>query len=263
MVWLIMKINHCLRRYFLKNYKTILSLLLLMACTTHLQAKELILTPENIPPAFNAEYTVELKGMTVAKVTYQLAQPEADTWLYSSSSRATGIAAVFAGSNSVNDKADLKLMGGEILPVFYERERKTKKEDKSENAIYVWDEQIAKTSYKDRKTDIDLSSDIIDKFTIQLLIMANVNDIPDYMVLPVISKAKVKEFEIINYGADTIDTVFGKKETIKVERKRKDSSYIIWADPDAYGLPLQIQKLEDGKLEYTVKIQKSNLIKGK
>lgn len=263
MVWLIMKINLYKHHYYLKNCKPVLSLLILFTCTGSLMAKELTLTPENIPPVFNAEYSVVFGSMPVAKVTYGLSQPEPDTWIYTSTSQAQGLAAVFADSDTVKDRADLKLMGNEILPVFYERERKTKKEDKSENAIYFWDENIAKTSYKDRETDIDLSSDIVDQFTIQLLIMANASDIPDYMVLPVISKAKVKEYEIINYGMDTIETVFGKREAVKVERKRKDSSYIIWADLSAHGLPIQIQKVEDGKVEYTVKIQNSTLIQHK
>ncbi|MEM7304198.1 MAG: DUF3108 domain-containing protein [Pseudomonadota bacterium] len=201
--------------------------------------------------------------MPVAKVSYKLSHPDKDTWLYTSSSKAQGMAALFAGNNSVKDKADLKLIGDEILPVFYERDRKTKNEDKSEDAVYMWDENIAKTSYKDRKAEIDISDNIIDKFTIQLLIMANYNKIPDYMVIPVISKAKIKEYEIINYGHDSVDTVFGKRDAIKVERKRDESSYIIWADPNAHGLPIQIQKVEDGKVEYTVKIQDSSLIKDK
>lgn len=245
------------------SYRAVLGLLVLFACTGTLLAKDLSLTPENIPPAFTANYTVVLAGMNVANVTYQLSQPSPDTWLYTSSSKPQGLAAVFASSSSVSDKADLKLIGDEILPVFYERDRKTKKEDKSENAVYIWDEDIARTSYKDRKADIDLSSDIVDQFTIQLLIMANANNIPEHMVLPVISKAKVKEYEIINYGADTVDTVFGKRNAIKVERKRDESSYVIWADPNAHGLPIQIQKLEDGKVEYTVRIQDSTLIKDK
>ncbi|MEM8844868.1 MAG: DUF3108 domain-containing protein [Pseudomonadota bacterium] len=242
------------------NYKPIFTLLMLFVFSHPLLAKELELTPENIPPAFSAEYSVVLGGITVAKVTYKLTKPSPDTWFYTSSSSPQGLASLFAGSNTVTDKADLKLIDNEILPVYYERERKTRKEDKSEFATYIWENEIAETSYKDRKADIDLSDNIIDKFTIQLLIMANVNNIPDYMILPVISKAKVDEYEIINYGPEQIDTVYGKRDAIKVERKKDESSYIIWADLNAHGLPLQIQKVEDGKVEYTVRIQNSTLI---
>ena len=243
------------------NYRILLNLLFVF--TTALSANELELTPENIPPAFSAEYDVVYSGLTVGKVTYQLTHPDKDTWIYTSTSKPQGLVAMFSGQNPVTDKAELKLMGDEILPIFYERDRKTSKGDRSESATYIWDQNIAKTSYRDRKTDIDLSTNIIDKFTIQLLIMANAKSLPDYMLLPVIAKAKVKEYEIINYGPETIDTVYGERDTIKVERKRDESSYIIWADSNAHGLPIQIQKMEDGKLEYTVRIQNSTLISDK
>ena len=117
----------------------------------------------------------------------------------------------------------------------------------------------AKSEYKDRKLDITLDDLTTDKFTLQLLIMATVNDIPEKMMLPIISKAKLKQYEIINQGTDTLDTVYGQRDTIIIERVKDDSSYKIWADPNKYGLPLQIERIKEGKTEYTVQLEKSSL----
>ena len=238
------------------------ALCLLFLCTV-VSAEEfaLSLTAPNMPPAFSAEYAVKVGGMSMGKLDVNLTQIDPENWTYHSSSTALGLAAMFVGGDPVTDTAKLKLFDNEIRPTFYERIRKTKKADKSERVFYQWEKYLAQSEYRERKLEVNLNTHTTDKFTLQLLIMANIKSIPEKMVLPVISKAKLKEYQIVNYGAVTLNTIYGERNTILIERIKGDSSYRIWADPAAHGLPLQIERIKEGKSEYMVKIQDSSLHK--
>jgi hypothetical protein len=244
------------------NIKNIFAAYLLLF-TNSITAQDfsLPLTTPNMPPAFTAEYAVKVGGMSMGKLDVNLTQVDSENWTYHSSSTAIGLAAMFVGSDAVTDTAKLQLLNGSIRPTFYERIRITKNADKSERVFYQWDKQLAQSEYKDRKLEVNLSEQITDKFTLQLLIMANINNLPEMMTLPVISKAKLSDYQIVNLGAVKLKTIYGERDTILIERIKDDSSYRIWADPALHGLPLQIERIKEGKTEYLVKIEDSSLHK--
>ena len=237
----------------------LITCLLLLANNICAQDFSLPLTTPNMPPAFTAEYAVKASGMKVGKLDVNLTQTDSENWTYHSSSNALGLAAMFVGSNAVTDTSKLTLLDGTIRPTFYERIRKTKSADKSERVFYQWDRQLAQSEYKDRKLEVILNELTTDKFTLQLLIMANINNIPEKMTLPVISKAKLRDYQIVNLGTVKLNTIYGERNTILIERIKDDSSYRIWADPASHGLPLQIERIKEGKTEYIVNIENSSL----
>ena len=244
----------------MKSIHRLFVLLILLSLSSRLIADPLLpLSIENIPPAFTANYSVNIGGMSMGKLDVRLTQDDESNWTYHSESSATGIAAVFVGSKNVTDTAKLAVLGDTIRPTFYERIRITKDVDKSERVFYRWDTQQAQTQYKDRKLDIALNELTTDKFTLQLLIMANINSIPEKMTLPIISKAKLRQYDIVKVGKESLQTTYGERDAIIVERIKDDSSYKIWADLNNYGLPLQIERIKQGKTEYIVKLKESSL----
>lgn len=243
-----------------KNNPLFALCIFLLAQFSYADDAVLTLSIPNIPPAFSAEYSVEIDGLSVGKLEVNLIQTDANNWTYHSTSTAQGIIAMFMGSEPVTDTSRLQLLDGIIRPVFYERIRKNKGEDKSEQVIYQWDNLLAQLKYKDRQAEINLNEQITDKFSSQLLIMANIKNIPATMTLPIISRAKLKQYELINYGTEVLNTIYGERETILIGRKKDDSSYRIWADPNLHGLPLQIERIKKGKTEYIVKIKDSTLL---
>lgn len=247
--------------FFMTMKTTLLACLLLF--TSHVSAQEfsLPLTAPNMPPAFTAEYAVKVGGLSMGKVEVNLTQVDPENWTYHSSSTALGLAAMFVGSDAVTDTSKLQLVDGAIRPIFYERIRVTKKADKSERVFYQWDAQLAQSEYKDRKLQVNLNESATDLFTLQLSIMANINSIPKQMDLPVITKAKLKNYQILNLGNVKLNTIYGERDTVLVVRKKEDSSYRIWADVELHGLPLQIESIKEGKTEFIVKLENSSLHK--
>ena len=218
------------------------------------------LNPANIPPGFTARYTVKAGGLDMGELKATLRQHDASHWTYHCTSSASGLAAVFVGAEPVTDTVRLQLFDNVIKPVSYRHIRKTGRTDKSEQVIYQWQNQLAKTRYKDRRNDITLHANMTDKFTLQLLIMANINHIPAAFTVPVISRAKLRQYQIVNLGAVKINTVYGQREAILVERRKGDSAYRVWADANAYGLPLQGERIKEGKTEYRAYLTGTSLI---
>ncbi len=244
------------------NIKNIsITCLLLITSSISAQDFSLPLSTLNMPPAFTAEYAVKVGATSLGKIDVNLTQVDSKNWTYHSSSTALGLAAMFVGNDAVTDTSKLQLLDGAIRPISYEHIRKSKNIDKSERVFYQWDKRLAQSEYKDRTLEVDLKELTTDKFTMQLLIMANINNIPKEMTLPVISRAKLKTYQVVSLGVVKLNTIYGERDTILIERIKGDSSYRVWADIASHGLPLQIESIKEGKTEYTVKIENSSLHK--
>jgi len=242
--------------------KKLFAAIYFLVMTTSVFAEQplLPLTTPNMPPAFTAEYVVKVGGLNMGKLEVNLTQVDTENWTYHASTTALGLAAIFVGSDAVTDTSKLQLLDGTIRPIFYERIRITKNADKSERVVYQWENLLAQSQYRDRELEVMLNEQTTDKFTLQLLIMANIKAIPEKMILPVISKAKLKNYEIVNLGTVKLNSIYGERNTILIERIKGDSSYRVWADPASHGLPLQIERIKEGKTEYIVKLEESSLL---
>ena len=184
-------------------------------------------------------------------------------WVYHSSTTPKGLAAIFLNNQAVTDRTLLQLNDQTVRPVSFEHIQKTNRKDRSQYVDFDWTNNKATTQYKGISKELDLPENTFDNFSLQLLLMANVNNLPEQMQLPVISKGKFKQYQFYKVGEQVITTVYGESQTILVERRKdneKKSTYKFWVDPNHYGLPLQFEKIENGKREYIARITKSSFI---
>ncbi len=224
---------------------------------------QLILSAENIPPAFTAQYEIKKGSLKVGEMNLVLEKTADNHWVYHSSTIPKGLAAVFLNNQAVTDRTLLQLNDQYVRPVSFEHIQKTSRKDRSQYVAFDWINNKATTQYKGISKELDLPVNTFDNFSLQLLLMANVHNLPDQMQLPVISKGKFKQYQFYKVGAQVINTVYGEIQTILVERRKdneKKSTYKFWVDPDHYGLPLQFEKIENGKREYIAKIIKTSFI---
>ena len=186
-----------------------------------------------------------------------LEKQQADKWIYTSATIPIGIAAVFLSDQPITDRTELRQTNNVIRPVLFEHIQKNEKKDRSQLVQFDWNKNIATAQYKGLTRELDLHENTFDNFSLQLLLMANVDTLPQEILLPVISKGKAKEYKFYTVGKETITTIYGEVETILVERRKdneKKSTYRFWVDPSIHGLPLQFEKEEHGKSQYMAKI---------
>lgn len=240
------------------------ALLWLSAGSTAAESIELQLTKDNIPPTFTASYQLKKASLQVGTLNVTLEASSEEQWVYQSSTHATGVALVFIGRKPIIDRSKLALIEKLILPTSFDHIQKKGKKDRSQHVLFDWQHKTAQAQYKEKNNNIPLQQNMFDNFSVQLLLMANIHQLPDEFTLPVISKAKRKLFKFYKIGKEKLATDFGDIETILIERRKdneKNSTYKIWAAADYYGLPLQIEKLENGKSQYLAKIISSSLLK--
>ena len=232
-------------------------LLLASVKTSFASEQPLVLSDTNIPPEFTASYKIKKSGLNVGEMQLALEKEQADKWIYHSATKPIGIAAVFLSDQPVTDRTELQLAENIIRPVLFEHVQKTEQKDRSQHVQFDWSTNIATAQYKGLTRELELQENTVDNFSLQLLLMANVNALPQEILLPVISKGKAKEYKFYTVGKETINTVYGEVETILVERRKdneKKSTYRFWVDPTIHGLPLQFEKEEHGKSQYIAKI---------
>jgi hypothetical protein len=225
---------------------------------------DLELTKNNIPPAFSASYQLEKGLLQVGVLEVTLKTTSDDEWIYESNTRATGVAKVFLGEKPVVDRSVLAVLDDLILPISFEHIQKQGSKDRSQFVSFNWPQHTAQAKYKEKDNSIPLQKNMFDNFSVQLLLMANIDQLPDIFTLPVISKAKQKPFKFYKIGNVPLTTSLGVIDTLLIERRKdndKNSTYKIWAAADAFGLPVQIEKTENGKSQYLAKIISSDLLK--
>lgn len=213
-----------------------------------------------IPPPFSAEYSISMGSMQLGQLIIELLNDETNAWTYRATTQAQGLAAMFVGGKKMIETSHLEVIGDSIRPVLLERIQITNNDNKSERAVYEWHNNLVKTSYKDRRLQHTLNKYSLDKFTLQLALMSNLKTLPKRSKVAVISKAKIKNYVILRHGEKTIQTPYGKRHAILIERQRGDGSYIIWADKKKYGLPLKIQHTKNGKIQYEVMLTSTSLL---
>lgn len=225
---------------------------------------ELQLTKNNIPPSFSASYQLEKGLLQVGVLEVTLTTASNNQWVYQSNTRAIGVASVFLGKKPVIDRSELIVIDDLILPTSFEHIQKKGGKDRSQFVSFDWSKKIAQAKYKEKDNSIPLQKNMFDNFSVQLLLMANIHQLPDKFTLPVISKAKRKPFKFYKIGNEMLTTSLGTIDTILIERRKendKNSTYRIWAAADAHGLPVQIEKIENGKSQYLARIIDSTLLK--
>lgn len=218
-----------------------------------------VIKENTIPPPFSAQYDIHMGSMQLGQLNIDLHKNSNSAWVYRAKTKAQGLASLFIGGKDMTETSHLELIDNTIRPVFFERIQITNSSDKSERAIFEWHNNTVKTNYKDRRLQHTLNKYSLDKFTLQLALMCNLQTLPQHSTVAVISKAKLKEYAIIRHGVESIDTVYGLREAVLIERQRGDASYMIWADKERYGVPLKIQHVKKGKAQYEVILAASSL----
>lgn len=220
---------------------------------------QLSIHEHNIPPEFSAKYEIQMNGMSLGETKVALAKNAQSGWIYSSKAKTKGLAALISGGQNMSETSYLQLIEDNIRPVLYERIKVSGSENKSERVTYTWHKNHVRATYKDRVLNETIHKYSLDLFTLQLSLMSNISKIPNKTSVTAISKAKLKDYLIIRHDDAVLDTVYGARNCTVIERKRGDASYKIWADANVYGLPLKIEHLENGKIQYAVNLVESSL----
>ena len=162
----------------------------------------------------------------------------------------TGLLAIFA--DTVEITARMRLEGGRVVPEEYmKRHRKNKDKDRR----YAFDpgRSSVEVLQEGKTWFLEASDGTLDEASMQLQLILDAQRHNGPWRYTVMSNDKIKHYSLTETGNESIDSAFGRIETIKLQRVRlhageqSEIDYYYWLSPAHRYLPIRVEKLENGK----------------
>lgn len=200
--------------------KQLLAMLVLLLTATVVQAA---------PKAFQATYTVSVKGITMGSMQARLSYSE-QGYTYQKLTTANGLAALFSG-DTLTERSDGKRSGEQLIPQHYLHHHKNKRKDKRDEFDFIAPNKVA-GKYQQDAYQLAVPAGTLDNALLELHLM---DDLASGKALNynIVSKGKLSNYRFKKQGKETIEVPAGKYECEKVsviheDGKRQTS---IWLAP--------------------------------
>ena len=224
----------------------------LLICTPTLADADIPVTTPLTP--FTASYTAKYKGMNLkATRTLQVLGNNR----YRLDSKASHF---FFGS--ITESSEFTLQENRIRPDSYQMKRKILGSRRTELALFDWNNNTVKASYKKQHNNIALAGDELDWLGYQLQLS---QDLAQYQVQPphqsqqefhykIVRRGQIKEYSFKVVGTEQLDTPMGQLSTIKLERTgdKNKRQTTLWFSPEHHYLLVKFHRVENDGDQYSL-----------
>ncbi|MFT5134602.1 MAG: hypothetical protein ACI9SC_003082 [Gammaproteobacteria bacterium] len=205
---------------------------------------------EDTPTLFEADYTIQIKGAKVAKMTRRFSRLDNGEFQYHSETRTTGLISIFRKDHII-EISKWKLDLDNVIPIAYYYEHSGGKKDRTVNISFDWEKNHIINSIDGSSWKMPAAPNILDKLLYQLAIMYDLQAGKESLQYAVADggRTKIYNFEII--GEEIIETPLGMLKTVKLERHKPNSrrKSTLWCAKDLEYLPIKVENIEkDGKI---------------
>ena len=208
----------------------------------------------SIPSEFQAIYNAQLKQVD-GQVMMTLKKEQDNLYSYEIITRPSGFWRVII-DGSIWEKSTFSLTNGVIQSKTYDLTDTIRSKPRQSLAIFDWDNLLLSGNYKDRKFELPLNIDVIDRATLQIAIIAN-NQGPnlssDYYIL---DRDKVLKVQVNKKDTVNVRVPFGEFETIEIQHRSEQSEITnsLWLAPELGYIPIKIAQKEDGKIVFSASL---------
>ena len=202
----------------------------------------------SIPSEFQAIYNAQLKQVD-GQVMMTLKKEQDNLYSYEIITRPSGFWRVII-DGSIREKSTFVFNDGLVQSKTYELTDTIRSKPRQSLAIFDWDNLLLSGNYKDRKFELPLNIDVIDRATLQIAIIANSqgpNLSSDYYIL---DRDKVLKVQVNKKDTVNVRVPFGEFEAIEIEHtgEQSESTNSLWLAPELGYIPIKIAQKEDGKI---------------
>ena len=208
----------------------------------------------SIPSEFQAIYNAQLKQVD-GQVMMTLKKEQDNLYSYEIITRPSGFCRVII-DGSIREKSTFVFNDGLVQSKTYELTDTIRSKPRQSLAIFDWDNLLLSGNYKDRKFELPLNIDVIDRATLQIAIIAN-NQGPnlssDYYIL---DRDKVLKVQVNKKDTVNVRVPFGEFETIEIQHRSEQSEITnsLWLAPELGYIPIKIAQKEDGKIVFSASL---------
>jgi Protein of unknown function (DUF3108) len=209
------------------------------------------------PQPFTATYTVEWKGMSAGVSTLELLRTSSGAYEYRSRNLARGIFRI-AFPDAITQTSTFTIDGnGNVVPQTYLSDDGSKKTDRDVSLTFDWANNRARGTAEDKPVDVALKPGTQDALSVQIQLMIELAAGKSPTRFWLIDKNEPKEYQYTRERTETIDTPFGKLDTVvyKSQRTGSDRFMRFWLAPSKGYLPVKAERRRGDRLDFALKIK--------
>ena len=230
---------------------TLLPLLIVLFTPVETLATEL-------PDKFEANYTLEAYGITLAEATHTLEHTEKGLSMTASSIPVGLLSLFYEGtldirSDVINDNGQLLLMNHDYANTSNIKDTTVRYDISWENNEQ--DSAVSATGiYKGEEISIKSDQPIWDPLSIQAILIINADKKTASYEHGLILKDELKHYSFKNQGKETIrinETDFTTLKTV-IKEAKKDRIIYVWMLPEYHNIPIKYEHWRKGKLKTTL-----------
>jgi hypothetical protein len=203
---------------------------------------------------FSSHYVAEWKDISVGVSDLNLTRDtEPDHYVYKWTISARGIFKIVY-SDDVVQQSWFSIADGKVRPDRYRGQEGSK----TVNFDFDWNAGRARGTSEGKQVDIALAEGAQDLMSIQLQVMLDLQNGNMPPTFHIIDKDELKEFIYTREGEAKLETDLGTLDTLIVQSKHFATDRRVlrmWFAPSLGYIPVQAERLKDGKLEFAMRIK--------
>jgi hypothetical protein len=208
----------------------------------------------SMPSEFQAIFNAQLKQID-GQVMMTLKKEQDNLYSYEMITRPSGFWRIII-DGSIREKSTFSIENGVIRSKTYELNDTIRSKPRQSSATFDWDNLLLSGYYKDRKFELPLNRNVIDRVVLQIAIIHNnqqgINSTEHY----ILDRDKVKRVQINQKMPVNIRVPFGQFEAIEIEHVSEGSDSInsLWLAPELGYIPVKLTQKKDGKTIFSASL---------
>jgi hypothetical protein len=211
-------------------------------------------TPQDIRPAlqgFNASFKLTRGGLKIGTMDVTLQLEDDGHYVYKTRSRPVRWLGWFF-KDHLNESSRGVLSNGNIKPATYTYTRSGGKKEKHAVLKFDWETMTVENNVDNTPWKMDIPDGVLDRLVVQLAMMQSLTDGKKVMSYQIADGGKLKQYDFVVIGTETIDLPAGRFETIKLKKQRSNQKRdtTLWCALVLGYLPVRIWQREKDDSEY-------------
>ena len=204
-------------------------------------------------PMFNAQYSLKRNGITLGISTRSLTTAKDGTYIYASTTQATGIIAWFV-KDRIDEYSKWSFDGTHIRPLEYVYDRHGGSKTRNVNLKFDWQRHIVTNTIDGDPWRMEIPPNAQDKLVYQLSIMYDLLKGKKDLEYKIADGGKLKDYAFDIEGEEVLNTALGKIKTVRIQRigDRRDTT--VWCAPQLFYLPVKLEQQDTDGSHLTMQL---------
>lgn len=198
-----------------------------------------------LPEDFTAHYALSLNGFKLGESKISLSAQGNNRFVYRSYTYSTGVAKLFR-NDTVRESSLFTLQGEGLRPLEYRFDHTGDKKERHALLKFDWQAGKVSNTVEGHTWEMKIPGGTLDKLVVQLAVMLDLGGGEKKLTYAIADGGKLKEYQFVVIGEETIKVPAGEFATLKLERLRKDNdrTTYFWCAPQLGHLPVKIMQIE-------------------